>query len=73
MSGVFDQRTCLLYLEQSQLSENELEIGEKLGRVAQLRLNLKSSVGWCLECVIVAFRQGEMRRNNLLLQRIATQ
>ncbi len=34
---------------------------------------LKSSVGWCLECVIVSFWQGAMRRNNELLQRIATQ
>jgi len=35
--------------------------------------NLETSVEWDLECVDFYFRQGAMRRNNALLQRIATQ
>jgi len=35
--------------------------------------NLKASVEWDLECVDFYFQQGAMRRNNALLQRIATQ
>jgi hypothetical protein len=35
--------------------------------------NLKTSVEWDLECVDFYFRQGAMRRNNVLLQRIVTQ
>ncbi len=34
--------------------------------------NLKTSVEWDLECVDFYFRQDAMRRNNALLQRIAT-
>jgi len=34
---------------------------------------LKTSVEWDLECVDFYFWQGTMRRNNALLQRIATQ
>ncbi len=33
---------------------------------------LKTSVEWDLEYVDFDFRQGAMRRNNVLLQRIAT-
>ena len=35
--------------------------------------NVKSSVGWCLACIIVSIWQGAMRRYNALLQRIVTQ
>jgi len=47
--------------------------GGQIARLINCRFNLKSSVGWCLACVVVSFRQGAMRRNNALLQRIATQ
>ena len=40
--------------------------------IFHLNLNLKTSVGWCLECFVFYFWQGAMRRNNQLLQRIAT-
>jgi hypothetical protein len=33
---------------------------------------LETSVEWDLECIDFYFRQGAMRRNNALLQRIAT-
>jgi hypothetical protein len=34
---------------------------------------LKTSVEWGLKCVDFYFRQGTMKRNNALLQRIVTQ
>jgi serine/threonine-protein kinase HipA len=39
---------------------------------SRLVFNLETSVEWDLECVDFDFRQGAMRRNNALLQRIAT-
>ncbi|MDP1559489.1 MAG: hypothetical protein Q8K59_09570 [Nitrosomonas sp.] len=40
---------------------------------SEVPLILKTSVEWNLEYVDFYFRQGVMRRNNALLQRIATQ
>jgi phosphatidate phosphatase APP1 len=41
-------------------------------QIPTILLNLKTSVEWDLECIDFYFRQGAMRRNNALLQRIAT-
>ncbi|MDP1558931.1 MAG: hypothetical protein Q8K59_11500 [Nitrosomonas sp.] len=59
---------------QDQLSKLKDPLVE-LNRVIDWRcpINLKTSVEWNLEYVDFYFRQGVMRRNNALLQRIATQ
>jgi hypothetical protein len=41
-------------------------------RYHSISFNLKTSVEWDLESVDFYFRQGAMRRNDALLQRIAT-